>query len=63
MLWKGKAWLSVMCQWNTFILLISIKSSVLRITDFERKCLDVSTMKPRWGNRGQSCMCVVFNKN
>ena len=58
----GKDWSSVKCQWNIFILFISIKSKLAMITDLDKKCLEESNITPRWVNRGKSITCVEFTK-
>ena len=59
-LWNGNEGSSVMCQWKTFILFISIKSRFDKIDRFERKCRELSNITPRWLNLGPSCTYVVF---
>ena len=58
----GKDWSSVKCQWNTFILFISIKSKLAMITDLDKKCLEESNITPLWVKRGKSITCVEFTK-
>ena len=58
LLWYGKDWSSVRCQWKTFILFISIRSRFAIKTSFERKCLAESNMTPRWLNLGKSITWV-----
>ena len=53
-LWYGKLLSSTTCQCRTFILFISMRSRLSRMTRFEMKCLAVSIITPRQEKRGWS---------